>query len=98
MATALELAAELRRLTILQILRDDPDYRMNDTLLSSCLKAQGQGTPSAVLLADIAWLQALGLVVTESFFSGTIILLCDGGVDVADGVSVVPGIARPRPQ
>lgn len=93
-----DIQTEARRLAILQLLQRDPDYSINDSLLQQLLQAQGHGVPIAVVRADLAWLEQLGLLSTNELPGCTVALLRGEGVDVAAGVSVVPGIARPRPE
>lgn len=92
-----DIQQEHRRLAILQLLKEDPDYSINDDLLQRLLAAQGYGVAMAVVRADLAWLEQLGLVSTNALPGVTVAVLRNDGVDVACGVSVVPGIARPRP-
>jgi Fe2+ or Zn2+ uptake regulation protein len=91
------IAAEHRRLAILQLLAKDPDYSINDTLLQQLLGQVGHGVGMAVVRADLAWLEQLGLLATSELPGCTIAVLRNDGVDVANGVATVPGIARPRP-
>ncbi len=93
-----DLQQEARRLAILQLLKADPDYSINDDLIQRLLAAQGHGVSIAVVRADCAWLEQLGLLSTNELPGCTVAILRNDGVDVAMGVSVVPGIARPRPQ
>ena len=95
---AKDLQTESRRLAILQLLQRDPDYSINDDLIRRLLATQGHGVSIAVVRADLAWLEQLGLVSTNELPGCTVALLRNEGVDVATGVSVVPGIARPRPE
>jgi Fe2+ or Zn2+ uptake regulation protein len=92
------METEQRRLTILQLLLKDPDYSINDTLLQQLLGQVGHGVALAVVRADLAWLEQLGLLATSELPGCTIAILRNDGVDVANGVAVVPGIARPRPE
>lgn len=92
-----DAAAEQRRWAILKCLEADADYRINDTLLHAMLQKMNLGVAMAVLLSDIAWLEQQRLVATEPLLSCTMVLLRGEGRDVAQGLSVVPGIARPRP-
>ncbi len=89
---------EQRRLTILQLLAKDHDYSINDSLLQQLLGQLGHGVAMSVVHADLAWLAQLGLLATNELPGCTIAILCNDGVDVAKGVAVVPGIARPRPE
>ena len=94
---AKDIQTEVRRLAILQLLQRDPDYSINDSLLQQLLGTQGHGVSIAVVRADLAWLEQLGLLSTNELPGCTVALLRNDGVDVAMGMSVVPGIARPRP-
>lgn len=92
-----DLQTESRRLLILQLLQKDPDYSINDDLLHKLLTTQGHGVALAVVRADLAWLEQVGLLSTNELPGTTVALLRSDGVDVATGVSVMPGVARPRP-
>ena len=96
--TPQDAAAEHRRLSILQCLQADADYRINDSLLHAMLKTLDHGVPMSVLLADIAWLEQLRLVATEKLPGCTVVLLRAEGDEVAEGLAVIPGIARPKPE
>ena len=92
-----DVLTQARRLAILQILQKDPDYSINDQLLQTLLMQYGHGVSLAVVRADLAWLEQLGLLSTNELPGCTVAILRNDGVDVALGMSVVPGIARPRP-
>ncbi|MCF7964009.1 MAG: hypothetical protein K9L79_00550 [Methylobacter tundripaludum] len=93
-----DIQSEHRRLMILQLLQKDPDYSINDTLLQQLLASLGYGVALAVVRADLAWLEQLSLIVTNPLPNCTVAILRNDGLDVATGVSVMPGIARPRPE
>jgi hypothetical protein len=93
-----DIQTETRRLAILQLLKSDPDYSINDELLRQLLASQGHGVAMAVVRADLAWLEQVGLLSTNVLPGCTVAILRNDGVDVATGVSVVPGIARPSPE
>lgn len=92
-----DATTEARRLAILQLLQADPDYSINDALLQKLLAGQGHGVAMAVVRADLAWLEQVGLLSTNELPGVTVALLRNDGVDVAAGMSVMPGVARPRP-
>jgi len=96
--TFAQLQTENRRLYLLKTLKLSADYRMSDMLLQSALTALGYGASLAVIRGDIAWLEQQGLLSTEAVPGMTLAKLSNEGVDVADGVSHTPGIARPRPE
>ncbi|MCQ8182185.1 ArsR family transcriptional regulator [Methylomonas sp. SURF-1] len=92
-----DIQTEARRLAILQLLHADPDYSINDSLMQPLLAAQGHGVSIAVVRADFAWLEQVGLLSTNELAGMTLAVLRNEGVDVATGVAVMPGVARPRP-
>lgn len=93
-----DIQTQTRRLTILQLLQKDPDYSINDAMLQELLRYRGLGISLAVVRADLAWLEQLGLLLTRDLPGCTVAVLRSEGIDVALGESVVPGIARPRPE
>lgn len=93
-----DIAAEARRLVILQCLKTDADYKMSDVLLHTVLKSSGHGVPLDVLRTDIAWLERNRLLATQQLPGCTVVVLRNDGVDVAEGTAVVPGVARPLPE
>jgi len=92
------IQAEARRLMILQMLAADSDYSANDSLLQQLLASQGNGVSLDVLRMDLAWLRELGLLLIRDLPGCKVATLRGRGVDVANGLAQVPGIARPRPE
>lgn len=88
---------ENRRLYILKTLQVSVDYRMSDMLLQAALNKIGHGVALSVLRGDLAWLERQGLVSTSSLGDMTMALLRKEGLDVANGLAIVPGIDRPQP-
>lgn len=97
MANDRETAAEWRRLEILKLLVEDPDYSINDILLQELLRERGLAVSMALLRADIAWLEEVNLVTSRELPGCVVAVLLNDGVDVVNGMSRIPGIARPRP-
>jgi len=93
-----QIRAEHRRLAILQILHADSDYSVNDLLLAQLLDELGYGVSSAILFADLAWLDEQDLISLRELSSCRVASLRNNGVDIAKGTASIPGIARPRPQ
>ncbi|TAN71601.1 MAG: ArsR family transcriptional regulator [Methylobacter sp.] len=87
-----------RRLYILKTLKVSSDYRMSDMLLQAALNKIGLGVSMSVLRGDLAWLERQGLVATSKVGEMTMALLRKEGLDVADGLAIVPGIDRPQPE
>lgn len=90
------LAAD-RRLVILRLLDQAPDYRGNAFLLQTALSGFGHAVGMDRLSTDLAWLAEQGLVTLDQVAGVTIAAATQRGVDVARGRAVVPGVARPHP-
>jgi hypothetical protein len=89
---------ENRRLYLLKTLKQAGDYRMSDRYLQETLNAIAIGASLAIIRGDCAWLEQQGLIATSTVGTMTIALLRPAGLDVANGVATVPGIARPQPE
>ena len=89
---------EDRRLVILRFLEEDPDYRMNTSLMRDALDVAGHRVSRDVLMADAAWLQDCGLLAMTEMGGITLLRLTERGADVATGRTVVPGVKRPSPK
>ena len=92
-----DLITEDRRLALLKCLKAG-NYRMSDVLLQSALRAIGCAAALSVVNADLAWMEQIGLVSLSKVGELTLALLCNEGLDVADGNARVPGIALPKPE
>lgn len=96
MTFAEHLAAD-RRLIILRLLEQAPDYRGNAYLLQSALPDFGHSVGLDRLQTDLAWLAEQGLVTVTSVAGVTLAQLMPRGADVAYGRATVPGVKRPLP-
>lgn len=88
----MDIKTQNRRLLILQLLHKDPDYNINDNLLQQLLSGMDHAVAMAVLRADLAWLEQLNLVSTHLLPNCTVAILRSEGIDVAKGLTMVPGI------
>jgi len=88
---------EARRLAILRILQCDNDYSVNDNIVSRCLKDVGHGVALDVVRGDFSWLSSQGLISVTRLPHCHVATLRSLGLDVAEGVAEVPGVARKRP-
>lgn len=90
---------EDRRLVILRVLRDAPDYTANSSILRGLLEEIGHRASRDVIAGDIDWLAEQGLVtVADLAVPGLrMITLTQRGDDVAGGATVLSGVARPSP-
>ena len=89
-----DIKAASQRLAILQLLAEDSNYSLNDSLLKQMLAASGTAVSRDVLRAELAWLEDLGLVSQNALPSCTSVILREAGLDVAQGNKVIPGIAK----
>ncbi len=89
---------EDRRLVILRFLADEPDYRMNTSLLQDALDVMGHRVSRDVILADGSWLAEVGLITQEHLGDVQLFQLTRRGADAAAGRTRVPGVKRPAPR
>ena len=86
-----------RRLVVLRLLEQAPDYRGNAFLLQRALDGFGHAVGMDRLGTDLAWLAEQDLVKVEQVGGVSFAGLSLGGLDVAKGRATVPGVARPAP-
>jgi len=93
-----ELMDADRRLVILRTLEEDAGYRLNESVIQSCLQALGHDVSRDRVRTDLQWLAEQGLVELETVVSVLVATLTQRGSDAACGRAVVPGVKRPRPR
>ena len=98
MANVASIQQERRRLAILQLLQQEPSYRLNDAIIQELLGQLGQATPLSLVRTELAWLEQQGQIITDELPGCTVAVLKSDGIDTACGTNRVPGIARPRPE
>lgn len=92
-----EIATEKRRLFILQHLREVPGYECSAELLLAACRARGVPSSQAQMAAALAFLEGLELITTRQGGGFVIARVTDTGVEVSNGITGMPGIARPGP-
>lgn len=95
--SAASLVREHVRLAILETLGVAGAYRLHEYLLLERVRALGLGTTRDALRGELAWLAEQGLINQDTIEGAAIAALTDRGLDVAEGLAVVPGVSRPRP-
>jgi hypothetical protein len=86
------------RLIILQILKSSAGYMANHMTILEALRKQGFGITRDQLVIELAWLDSTADALVDRATGGVHICTLSGtGLDVVDGLSVIPGIRRPRP-
>jgi len=86
------------RITILRTLVDDPNYTLNDSMITDLTEAWGFTPSRDKVRTELAWLKEQGLVTYENDPHILIVSLTERGADVARGRTVVPGVKRPSPR
>lgn len=85
------------RLTLLRLLLDDPNYTMNDSLLTDLTEPYGFTPSRDRVRTELAWLSEQGLLTVDNDPDISIAILTERGADAARGRITVPGIKRPSP-
>lgn len=87
------------RLSILQLLEEDPDYTHNEAMLRSLLRRlRGHGIGADKLRTELRWLEEQGLLRLEDGADLWVARITARGADVATGMTRAPGVARPLPE
>lgn len=92
------LVMEDRRLEILRWLMRSLSYRAGAPMLQLALEERAHGVSLDTVTADLAWLSDAALLTYREVGGVHIATLTTRGLDVAKGLTVVPGVARPRPE
>lgn len=97
MATFADRLREARRLALLQLLAEAPEYEAGQDLLYMALPDQGLAASADQVAGELAWLAEQGLVSLAEIGRVRLARITARGLDVARGLAQVPGVARPRP-
>lgn len=84
-----------RRLVLLRLLADLPAYRSNSSVLTMELGAFGHACSRDQVKTELHWLSEQRLVGLEVMGPVLVATATERGLDVARGLAVVPGVARP---
>lgn len=85
------------RLTLLRLLEEQPDYRLNESLLTDLSEHYGFTPSRDRIRTELAWCAEQGLVQIEQ--DGIwVVMLTMRGADAAQGRVSVPGVKRPTPR
>lgn len=98
MSTLINLVVADRRLAMLRLLEDSAGYSAGAPMLQLALSGMGHAAALDTINADLAWLRDAGLVNLDQVGGIYIATLSGRGMDVAGGLTQVPGVARPRPE
>ena len=90
-----EILTEDRRLVLLRSLLDCGDSA-NESVLQTCLQAYGHKVSRDVVRTQLAWRREQGLVRLSDVGGCYVAEITGSGEDVANGLSGVPGVKKPR--
>lgn len=86
------------RVTILRLLEEDPNYTMNDSMITDMMPEYGFSQSRDQVRTELAWLREQGLVSYDNDAGIIIATLTERGADAALGRTTVPGVKRPAPR
>ncbi|MGD9767841.1 MAG: hypothetical protein AB7U62_09365 [Pseudolabrys sp.] len=89
---------EEARLIILRELAAQPNYSLNESLLSSTLETFGIVRPRAWVRDEMVWLAQMGAVINTEVGSVMIAQLTLKGKDHVEGRYPIEGVKRPSPR
>ena len=92
-----KIVQEERALAIVRILHAAPAMVANDSLLQKCVQAYGLTCGQDELRAELGRLERDGLMSSERKDNLLVVQLTKRGAEVAQGLIVVEGVARPDP-
>lgn len=92
-----DLIVANRRLAMLSLLNAANAYTLHEVDLKKALSSRGQAASTDLVRADLQWLHEQGLVLAKQPDGIWLATLTARGGDVQQGLSVVPGVARPEP-
>lgn len=97
MSSAAKLFQEDQRLVILRALLDASAYSANESVMQTHLAMYGHNIGRDLISNHTSWLEEQGLVTVDQLPMGVrVVKLTGRGEDVANGVTRVPGVKRPR--
>ncbi len=90
--------SEHLRLTILRLLSEQGDYSLNESLMLDMLHDFAFSCSRDKLKTELSWLAEQGIVEINLAYGLSIVKINSRGVDVATGLTNMPGIKRPAPR
>lgn len=93
--TFAERLNEDRRLVVLRVLLEMPEYLANSSVLFAAMNHYGHSMSRDQVRTELSWLAEQSLVVIEDVGPVLVASLTERGQDVARGRSIVPGVSRP---
>lgn len=92
------LQTEHLRLTILSLLKQVPTYELQEEILRWGVNEMGCPASRDALRVQFAWMEEQGLLAVHELAGVKLAKLTNRGLDVAAGLALTPGVARPAPE
>lgn len=93
--TFAERIVEDRRLVVLRVLAELPEYRANSSVLYAAMNHFGHSMTRDQVRTELSWLAEQGLLFVDDAGPVLVATLTERGQDVARGRAIVPGVSRP---
>lgn len=87
-----------RRLAILRLLADSPEYVSNSSVIDGVVNGLGLTSTYDQIMSDLGWLREQGFVTFDPDAAFVVVTGTQRGIEVARGLISHPGIQRPRPR
>lgn len=86
------------RITILRLLAQQPDYALNESVLSDLLRPFAFGIGRDKLRTELSWLGDQSLLTINDLHGLLVATITERGLDVSQGAVTAPGVKRPSPR
>ncbi len=86
-----------RRRVLLGLLAEAPTYESSQYVLYHALEGTHLETSSSAIALELAWLAERGLATLDQLAGATVARVTQRGLDVAKGLILIDGVARPDP-
>lgn len=86
------------RITLLRLLEEDPNYTMNESILTDGTEPYGFTPSRDRVRTELHWLREQGLVSLDDSPGIIVATITERGLDVVNSRTVVPGVRRPTPR
>ncbi|MDH4122387.1 MAG: hypothetical protein OEV94_11860 [Deltaproteobacteria bacterium] len=87
-----------RRLEILKLLNATPGYTAGQHILAAAMPKTGVPATADQVTVELAWLAEQGLVSLTTGGGLSTAQITQRGIEAANGLAIIPGVARPSPE
>lgn len=91
------LVDEARRLAILAALAGADGYTLPEATVREAIRRAGHPLSADAMASASAWLDEQRLLMRQAVGATAVLTLTTRGLDAAQGLATIPGVARPAP-